>query len=458
MELSLLGPDWTGRPLDANASFVFADSQSLVPEIIGDYNSQNNYFRVRLAEYVNNSVVIDANHGAGTSPLIIDKTKGIKVNGNLQLPNQSIDPTRYAWPGGKWKALIMSYDDGPAADTQMVNLFNANGIVGTFNLTSGFLDDPDFLASSQVQGLFSGHEVANHSETHPYLGHGDTASIRSEIKNCGDILKNLVGYDIDGMAYPFGGAGTGAYDYRVIDIAQNLGIRYARTTNDTRSLEIPTNIPDGLMQWNPTINDWDGVTFANQLINWNTNSMALLYMWGHSHFLDTAGWIRMTNICQQLGNRNDIWYAKNIEVADYLRAINDLVYSDSSVYNPSSTISIWIVTQNGLEELGAGQTTVISSIDNNSFNDYVKLYELNQNYPNPFNPETVISYELLANSKTSMTVYNLLGQKVKILVNREQEAGIHQVTFDGSGFTSGVYIYRLLTNNFSKSRKMLLIK
>jgi len=352
----------------------------------------------------------------------------------------------------------MSYDDGPAADTQMVNLFNANGIVGTFNLTSGFLDNPDFLASSQVQGLFNGHEVANHSETHPYLGHGDTASIRSEIKNCGDVLRNLVGYDINGMAYPFGGAGTGAYDYRVIDIAQNLGIRYARTTNDTRSLEIPANIPDGLMQWDPTINDWEGVTFANQLVNWNTDRMSLLYMWGHNHFLDTAGWIRMTNICQLLGNRNDIWYAKNIEVADYLRAINDLVYSDSTVYNPSSTISIWIVTQNGLEELRPGQTTVVNSIDNNSFNDYVKLYELNQNYPNPFNLETVISYELSAKSKTSMTVYDLLGQKVKTLVDRHQKKGIYSVKFDGSGFTSGIYIYRLQTNNFSKSRKMLLIK
>jgi len=199
------------------------------------------------------------------------------------------------------------------------------------------------------------------------------------------------------MAYPFGVAGTGAYDYRVIDIAQNLGIRYARTTNDTRSLEIPGNIPDGLMQWDPTINDWDGETFADQLIDWDMERMSLLYMWGHSHFLDNAGWNRLTTICQELGNRDDIWYAKNIEVADYLRAINNLVYSGSTVYNPSSDISIWLKTENGLKELEPGQS-ILTDMDDSYINNQLELYALEQNYPNPFNPETVISYQLSVDS------------------------------------------------------------
>ncbi|NQT24691.1 polysaccharide deacetylase family protein [candidate division KSB1 bacterium] len=457
LELSVLGLEWTGCPLDANAMFAFVDPQTLVQEIIGDYNSNDNYFRVRLAEDMDNRVVIDANHLTGASPLTIDKSKGITVNGNVQLPNRTIDPTQYAWSGGKWKALIMSYDDGPAADAQMVDLFNVNGIVGTFNLTSEFLDDDGFVTSAQVNSLYEDHEVANHSEHHPYLAQGDTNSIKSEIKNCGDALKNLVGYDINGLAYPFGGAGTGAYDYRVIDIAQNLGIRYARTTNDTRSLEIPSNIPDGLMQWDPTINDWDGEAFADQLIDWNQECMALLYMWGHSHFLDNAGWNRLTTICQELGNRDDIWYTRSIEVADYLRAIYNLVYTDSSVYNPSPDISVWVKTENGLEELEPGQE-IITNIVNSYIDNNWDLSVLNQNYPNPANPKTVISYELSVKGKTLLTVYNLLGQKVKILVNREQEAGTYRVEFDGSGFTSSVYIYRLVTKEFSESRKLLLIK
>ena len=458
VDLSILGSDWTDSPLDANATFVFVDPQTMQPEIIGNYNSKDNYFRVRLAESMTNSVVIDANHGIGTSPLIIDKTRGIKVNGNLQLPNRSIDPTKYAWPEGKWKALIMSYDDGPATDTQLVGLFNKYGIVGTFNLASDFLDKPGFLSSSQIKDLFGGHEVANHTVHHPYLGQCDNTTIRNEIKICGDILKNLVGYDIKGLAYPFGGEGTGAYDYRVIDIAQNLGIRYARTTNDTRSLEIPSNLPDGLMKWNPTINDYDGITFAQKLVSWDKKRMALLYMWGHSHFLDEAGWTRMRTICQLLGNRDDIWYAKSIEVADYLRAIYNLVYTDSTVYNPSSDISIWIVTENGFKVIEPGETLDLTSVDNGNFNRSMR-FELSQNYPNPFNQETVISYYLPVTSETTLSIYNLVGEKIKTLVDKEHQiAGAYCIKFDASGLASGIYIYTLKTEKFTISKKMVLLK
>lgn len=361
VELSPLESDWQERPLDANASFVFVDPVTMERIITGDYGSNEDYFRVRLAAGMNNSVVIDASFSTESSPFTIDRLQGVSVNGNIQLPNRSIDPTMYTWPDGKWKALIMSYDDGPAADTTMINLFNSNGIVGTFNLTASFLNEPDFVTSDQIGRLYLNHEVANHSEHHPYLAQSDTVSIRNEIENCGDILKRLVGYEINGMAYPFGGAGSGAYDYRVIDIAQNLGIRYARTTNDTRSLEIPENLPDGLMQWAPTINDWDGIKFANQLIDHQDERMALLYMWGHSHFLDDAGWNKMTTICEDLGNRDDIWYAKNIEAADYLRTIYNLVRTDSSVYNPSPDISVWVVTEHGPIELVPGASIPLNA-------------------------------------------------------------------------------------------------
>ncbi|MBT3683135.1 MAG: polysaccharide deacetylase family protein [Candidatus Marinimicrobia bacterium] len=457
LELAELGPEWINSPLDANITFAFLDPQSLSQLIIGDYNGNNNYFRVRLAADMDNSVVIDADYITESLPLTIDILQGIFVNGNVHLPNRNIDPTLYAWPDGKWKALIMSYDDGPSADVQMVDLFNSNGIIGTFSLTSSFLGNDDFVSSGQVSSLYENHEVANHSEHHPYLAHGDTTAIRNEIENCSNTLSNLVGYDINGMAYPFGGAGTGAYDYRVIDIAQNEGIRYARTTNDTRSLEIPQNLPDGLMQWDPTINDWDGITFANQLIDWDLESMALLYMWGHSHFLDNGGWNRLTTICQDLGNRDDIWYARNIEVANYLRAINNLVYTDSTVYNQSSDISIWLKIEDGLEIIVPGQTLFTDMLD---IHEAYTLdgYVLNQNYPNPFNPESVISYELSTYGNTSLTIHNLLGQEIKILVNQRQWPGSYSVKFDGSEFTSGVYIYRLQADNFSQSKKMLLIK
>ncbi len=461
LELSVLGSEWEERPLDANATFVFVDPQTLEQKIIGDYDSDRNDFRVRLAAGMNNSVVIDANHLSGTAPLTIDKTRGIHVNGNIHLPNRTVDPNMYTWPGGKWKALIMSYDDGPDADTQMVDLFNANGIVGTFNLASGFLDSEGFITSGQVSGLYQDHEVANHSEHHPYLAQGDTTSIRSELENCGNTLAGLVGHEINGMAYPFGGADSGAYDYRVIDIAQNLGIRYARTTNDTRSLEIPGNLPDGLMQWGPTINDWDGVTFVNQLIDWNENRMALLYMWGHSHFLDDSGWSRMTAICEEVGNRGDIWYARNIEVADYLRAICSLVYTDGSVLNPSADVSVWVVTDSGPVELEPGESMALSAVEDNDL--IPRQSSLQQNYPNPFNPSTSFRYTVTRDTHVKVNVFDVRGQLVTQLVDAVRVAGTHEESWDGTNMAghdvaSGMYLLRMDAGSFSDTKRMVLLK
>ncbi len=83
---------------------------------------------------------------------------------------------------------------------------------------------------------------------------------------------------------------------------------------------------------------------------------------------------------------------------------------------------------------------------------------LHQNYPNPFNPVTVISFQLPASSEVTLEVFDLLGRRVALLVDGRQTAGTHTVHFDGSNLSSGTYIYRLQTEDFSEVRKMTLIK
>ena len=85
-------------------------------------------------------------------------------------------------------------------------------------------------------------------------------------------------------------------------------------------------------------------------------------------------------------------------------------------------------------------------------------FRLEQNYPNPFNPSTSIRYGLPHNSQVSVVVYNTLGQLVATLVQGDQEAGYHEVRFDASGLSSGVYIYRLSAGQLVQARKLMLLR
>ena len=87
-----------------------------------------------------------------------------------------------------------------------------------------------------------------------------------------------------------------------------------------------------------------------------------------------------------------------------------------------------------------------------------KEFKLEQNFPNPFNPTTTIQYQLPADARVTLKIYDILGSEVSTLVNEEQEAGYKEVKFNGSIFASGMYIYRLSTENFSSIKKMMLVK
>jgi len=87
-----------------------------------------------------------------------------------------------------------------------------------------------------------------------------------------------------------------------------------------------------------------------------------------------------------------------------------------------------------------------------------KEYKLSQNYPNPFNPVTKISFEIPKTGFVSLRVFDLLGREIKTLVNEVKNAGIYNIDFDGSSFSSGTYLYRLESNGYFETKKMVLIK
>jgi hypothetical protein len=93
-----------------------------------------------------------------------------------------------------------------------------------------------------------------------------------------------------------------------------------------------------------------------------------------------------------------------------------------------------------------------------SFNLDISTFELSQNYPNPFNPTTSIQYSVGSRQNVSLRVFDVLGNEIATLVNEAKEAGKYQVKFNASKLSSGIYLYKLQADGFSKMEKMLLVK
>ncbi len=99
-------------------------------------------------------------------------------------------------------------------------------------------------------------------------------------------------------------------------------------------------------------------------------------------------------------------------------------------------------------------TTAVNKYDENIPFEY----SLDQNFPNPFNPATNIRYSIFKSSRVTLSVYDILGRKVKTLVNENQPPGRYTVSFDGSNLASGIYLYRLEAGTFSSTKKLILLK
>ncbi len=87
-----------------------------------------------------------------------------------------------------------------------------------------------------------------------------------------------------------------------------------------------------------------------------------------------------------------------------------------------------------------------------------KEYTLFQNFPNPFNPSTKIKYQVPINGFVKLIVYDLLGREVAVLVNEQQKPGTYETEFNASNQSSGVYFYKLQTEKYSDTKKMVIIK
>lgn len=144
------------------------------------------------------------------------------------------------------------------------------------------------------------------------------------------------------------------------------------------------------------------------------------------------------------------WQKEEIDLSDYL---------GESILIRFTFFSDWNIEMDGwyIDDIKVTTYDFTTDVDQPETISY--NFELEQNYPNPFNPSTKIKYQIPETGHVSLKVYDLLGREVAELVNTTQSAGNYSIDFSSkSGFSSGIYFYRLQEGEFSKTRKMLLIK
>ena len=221
----------------------------------------------------------------------------------------------------KNKILIFSYDDGVTQDARLIEIMNKYGIKGTFNINSDRLGSHDELVREgvtvshckfnpeDVRRVYSGHEIAGHTLTHPRLPDiPDDETVIRQVEEDRKKLSELAGYEVTSFAYPCGGVNN---DERVAALIKNhTGIKNARTITSTFSLEMPKD----LYRLDPTVHFPGNIehTFklAKEFIEAKADEPMLLFIWGHSYELDIHDtWDKFEELCALLGGRDDILYA-----------------------------------------------------------------------------------------------------------------------------------------------------
>lgn len=257
------------------------------------------------------------------------------------------------FPEGKHKVLTMSYDDGREEDRQLVALFNENGIKGTFHVNSGIQQD-NRIPLSEYKTLYAGHEVSAHTYTHPTISRCPIDQVVVQVMEDRKQLEEVVGYPIRGMSYP-----NGSYSKEIMDLLPSLGIRYARIVGNSDSF----NMPENYLEWKATCHHNHNLQeLGEEFVGLSkTQYLYMMYVWGHSYeFTDKNNWKVMENFCHLVGHREDIWYATNIQIVDYMDAANRLQFTASGdrVYNPSFQ-SIWISVDKQIFEIKGGKMVTL---------------------------------------------------------------------------------------------------
>lgn len=254
------------------------------------------------------------------------------------------------FPGGKHKALTMSYDDGRTEDRRLVEIFNRYGIKATFHLNSG-LEGGDRIPQEEWKTLYQGHEISCHTVLHPTIARCPAEQVALQVLEDRRNLERAAGYPVRGMSYP-----NGSYNKEILSLLPGLGIEYSRVVGDTHQFSMPENF----LEWKATCHHNHGLLEDGKAFTelFKTQYLYLMYVWGHSYeFSQDGNWDLMEEFCRMAGGRDDTWYATNIQIVDYQKAAKNLKFTIDGdlVCNPSAQ-AVWISVDGQIVNVPGGET------------------------------------------------------------------------------------------------------
>lgn len=225
---------------------------------------------------------------------------------------------------GKMKALTFSFDDGVTQDKRLIKIFDKYNLRATFNINSGlfFTGGPKNyngltiplirFSQEEIRDVYQNHEVASHTLTHPFLNRIPLPEAIRETEEDRVRLSELVGYNVEGMAYPMGTPAMNAEIARELSV--KTGVRYARTTTETYGFDVP----EDLMILNPSVKATDHENMdalAERFLSMQADKPQIFYIWGHAYEFDgNDDWEWFEDFCSRVSGHDDIFYGTNREI------------------------------------------------------------------------------------------------------------------------------------------------
>ena len=277
------------------------------------------------------------------------------------------------YPGGRAKAVTLSYDDGSRHDMRFVETINKYGLRCTFNLVgNNVANDSRTMTNEYIKEniLGKGHEIAVHGYFH--RAHDLIRPIEGilEVLDSRIALERAYGMIIRGMAYPDRGIDRIArpeVSERIRSYLSELDIEYCRSCGGDHDR---FELPDDWLFWMPNAHHDNPMVmeYIDRFMAIDHDTMykasrtpKLFFLWGHSFEFDSKGnWDHLAEICEKLSGKDDVWYATCMEICEYAKAYASLVYSadGTRVYNPT-LFDIWFDVDKKIYCVRSGETVIL---------------------------------------------------------------------------------------------------